>query len=157
MSALTASWTKIPGPELPRSSQSVCAINGKVYIFGGWVIYHQDGQRQFSDISSEIQARQPVENIVHVVDISTGEYQTIEAKGDAPPPRVGHTGVAIGEDIYVFGGVSTTSLSHYWKESDQYSEEERIWDPSKNSEQFTSSLHPIKHGPNSFLHLINTQ
>jgi hypothetical protein len=34
---MSLKWSKIPAPELPRSSHSVSVVNGKAYIFGGYV------------------------------------------------------------------------------------------------------------------------
>ncbi|ORY27072.1 hypothetical protein BCR39DRAFT_539103 [Naematelia encephala] len=81
-------WTKIPvKEEIKRSSHSFCVIGNKGYIFGG-----------------EIKPRQPVDNALHVIDLSTGVYNKVQGAGDVPDSRVGHTGVVLGEEIYVFGG-----------------------------------------------------
>jgi hypothetical protein len=36
---MSLKWSKIPAPELPRSSHSVSVVNGKAYIFGGYVVF----------------------------------------------------------------------------------------------------------------------
>lgn len=89
---IKAEWTRVAPIELPRSSHSVCVITGRAYIFGG-----------------EMEARKPVENDMHIVTLPSGtaegDYKKVAARGDqVPPPRVGHTGVAIGDKVYIFGG-----------------------------------------------------
>jgi len=89
---LNARWTPIaPELPLPRSSHSLCVVQGKAYIFGG-----------------EIEPRVPVDSDVHVYTLPSGivestDYQVIKSTS-APPPRVGHAASAIGKWIYVFGG-----------------------------------------------------
>ncbi|CAF9924786.1 MAG: hypothetical protein GOMPHAMPRED_003708 [Gomphillus americanus] len=89
---ISAIWTKVSPVELPRSSHSVCVITGRAYIFGG-----------------EIEPRNPVDNDMHVVTLPSGtaegDYRKIVARGDSvPDSRVGHTGVSIGNKVYIFGG-----------------------------------------------------
>lgn len=85
---VSAKWTRIPALALPRSSHSLSLINSKAYIFGG-----------------EIEARKPVDNAVHVVDIKTGEHESVLVE-NAPPARVGHAAATLHSKIYIFGGVS---------------------------------------------------
>ena len=98
---LKAYWTPLfPKNDVshPRSSHSLSVVNGKAYIFGG-----------------EIKPRQPVENEMLVITlpssaVAEGDYQIILASGgtsgaaDVPAPRVGHTSVAIGHRLFIFGG-----------------------------------------------------
>jgi hypothetical protein len=35
---MSLKWSRIPAEELPRSSHSVSVIDGKAYIFGGYVL-----------------------------------------------------------------------------------------------------------------------
>lgn len=51
-----------------------------------------------------------MDNRLHVVDLKTGEYEAVAGSGDVPEARVGHTGVAVNDDIYIFGGVSQSFL-----------------------------------------------
>lgn len=47
-----------------------------------------------------------MDNAVHSIDLKTGAYKRVDAKGDIPEPRVGHVAAGIEGKIYVFGGVS---------------------------------------------------
>jgi dynein heavy chain len=60
-----------------------------MYVFGG---YGGDGyaRRDFNDL--------------HVLDCYSWEWIALETTGDVPPPRSGHQAVAVGTDLYVFGG-----------------------------------------------------
>ncbi|CAG8949848.1 hypothetical protein HYFRA_00004175 [Hymenoscyphus fraxineus] len=94
---LTAKWTRIDAPPLPRSSHTLSVIAGRGYIFGG-----------------EINPREPVDNDMHIITLPSGtvtsaDYRAIPAKpelpgGDIPEKRVGHTAAVIGERIFIFGG-----------------------------------------------------
>eukprot|EP00243_Klebsormidium_subtile_P008596 TRINITY_DN410_c0_g2_i3.p1 TRINITY_DN410_c0_g2~~TRINITY_DN410_c0_g2_i3.p1 ORF type:complete len:263 (+),score=21.13 TRINITY_DN410_c0_g2_i3:187-975(+) len=88
-SALIASWkdvTRKDGAPLARSSHSVAVLRNKAYIFGG-----------------EHKPRVPIDNTLHVFDLETRMWSTEVARGDAPPPRVGMTMVAVDETLYIFG------------------------------------------------------
>lgn len=95
---MTHTWTKIPGPALPRSSHSVSVVGSKAYIFGGCVNLDRADHR-------EIKPRSPVDNALHVVDLKTGAYEKVEGRGDVPEQRVGHVAAVVDGEIYVFGGV----------------------------------------------------
>ncbi len=94
---LKAKWTRIRGPQLPRSSHSLSIVKSKAYIFGG-----------------EERPREPVDNHMHVFTLPSSEhdevdYQVIHARattdnGEVPSPRVGHTASIVDDRIYVFGG-----------------------------------------------------
>ena len=95
---LKVMFKRVPtNTHLPRSSHSLSVINGKAYVWGG-----------------EIQARQPVDNDMHVFTLpSSGvdeaDYKCVPANpkeldGERPAPRVGHTAATISGRIYVFGG-----------------------------------------------------
>lgn len=43
---------------------------------------------------------------MHKVNLTSGAYEWIDAKGDIPQSRVGHVAGVINDTIYVFGGVS---------------------------------------------------
>jgi hypothetical protein len=70
--------------------------------------FQDNVSNQFTTDNSEIQPRHPVSNSVHAINLLTGDYEEIEAKGDEiPRARVGHTAAVFKGEIYVFGGVST--------------------------------------------------
>jgi dynein heavy chain len=81
-------WQDVP---LPRGAHSACIVNGsQMYIFGG---YGGMGfaRRDFNDI--------------HVLDLGIWEWRVVETVGELlPPPRSGHKGLAVLENIYVIGG-----------------------------------------------------
>ena len=68
--------------------------------------YTRLGWQETADDDREIQPRQPVDSAVHRININTGEYEAVQGGGEVPDPRVGHTAATVGDDIYVFGGVS---------------------------------------------------
>nr|ACN40204.1 unknown [Picea sitchensis] len=86
------------GPKA-RSSHAVAVVGKKAYVFGG-----------------EVEPRVPVDNLMHVFDLEDNSWSVAEAKGDAPPPRVGVTMVPIGSVIYLFGGrdQSHKELNHFY-------------------------------------------
>lgn len=99
---MSPSWRKIPAQELKRSSHSLCVVKGKAYIFGGSVKVPPLRLTVYTDKRSEIEPRKPVDNRLHVVDVQSGEYEAVQGEGDVPEARVGHTGVAVGDNIYIF-------------------------------------------------------
>ncbi|KAG2440042.1 hypothetical protein HXX76_004157 [Chlamydomonas incerta] len=87
---MTVKWTRLPqagAVPIDRSSHSITVIGDKVYLFGG-----------------EHDPRVPVGNELYEYDMATGTWRVVEAKGDAPPPRVAHAAAAVGNMLYVFGG-----------------------------------------------------
>jgi hypothetical protein len=94
MSALTASFTRLRAPALPRSSHSISVVGAHAFLFGG-----------------ELRAREPVDNAMHIIPLSSSAHDTLSIPaapsvpgGPVPPARVGHTSVALNDKIYVFGG-----------------------------------------------------
>lgn len=95
---------------IPRalSSHSLAIVNDYAYVFGG-----------------EQQARRPVDNAMHAYTLPGAsellaatfhaDYDHIVPEagggGPVPPPRVGHTGAAIGALIYVFGGCDSPAMA----------------------------------------------
>jgi dynein heavy chain len=79
-------WPNCPEP---RGAHSATLIGDRMYVFGG---YGGDGyaSRDFNDL--------------HVLDCYSWEWIALETTGDVPPPRSGHQAVAVGTDLYVFGG-----------------------------------------------------
>ncbi|TXT07336.1 hypothetical protein VHUM_03056 [Vanrija humicola] len=83
--ATNGTFTRLAGT-LARSSHSLSVVGDKAYLFGG-----------------EIDPRRPVDNAIHVLDLSGGGIETLAAP-DAPEPRVGHVAGVIGGVVYIFGG-----------------------------------------------------
>lgn len=77
----------------PRSSHSVTAIGQKVYVFSG-----------------EKEPRVPINNQLRCFDLIKQCWSEVSAKGQLPPPRVGHGAAAIGSKLYVFGGRSSIEM-----------------------------------------------
>lgn len=99
----SGNFTRLAGA-LQRSSHSLSVVGGKAYIFGGCV-----GVSLLccptDPTSSEIDPRRPVDNDIHVLDLSGGGIEVLKATNDAPEARVGHVAGVIGGIVYVFGGV----------------------------------------------------
>lgn len=96
-----------------RSSHTVSAVDGKVYVYGG-----EDTPR-------------------HVFDgnlwcFAENEWRKVDATGDIPPARLGHSATALGKDIYFFGGRDgdTKSLADFHK----FDTESRAWTRIKVAE-----------------------
>ena len=45
-------------------------------------------------------------NDLHSLDLSSMIWKKLNASGDIPSPRFGHTATKVGSAIYVFGGMS---------------------------------------------------
>jgi len=95
---LIASWKPLSlaptaAQALTRSSHALVAHAGKAYIFGG-----------------ELKPRIPLDAELHVVDISSGNHnfvqaQTASAEGaEVPAPRVGTALAKVGNALYLWGG-----------------------------------------------------
>ncbi|KAJ4337763.1 hypothetical protein N0V87_004511 [Didymella glomerata] len=86
---LKGDWQKIAANDrLKRSSQIASVINGALHIFGG-----------------EVQPRQPVDDKVDVVALSTESpaHETKDAP-NAPSPRVGTAAAVLNNALYIFSG-----------------------------------------------------
>lgn len=94
---IKANLTRISSVPLPRAQHTVTVVKGRAYVFGG-----------------EVEPNKLADNDMHVVILpSSGvleaDYTTYPARAtngfdDVPSPRKGHTAVAIGDSIYLFGG-----------------------------------------------------
>ncbi len=83
-------WRALPqSGSLPiaRSSHTVTVMGDKLYLFGG-----------------EHDPRVPVGSELFEYSFQSGEWKIVEAKGEAPSPRVGHTAAAADGKLYIFGG-----------------------------------------------------
>ncbi|RDW91087.1 Kelch-containing protein [Coleophoma crateriformis] len=117
-----AKWERIPAPSLPRSSHTLSVIAGRAYIFGG-----------------EISPREPVDNDMHIITLSSGDYQKVAAAGDIPEKRVGHAAAVIGERIFMFGGRGG-------KEMKPLQENGRVWIYDTRTDRW-SFLDPVQGTP----------
>ncbi|CAH0028093.1 unnamed protein product [Clonostachys rhizophaga] len=100
MPANKATWTRIvSSASLDRSSQAASIVSNKLYIFGG-----------------ELQPRQPVDNKIHVIDLTQGRDptpQSLNTPSVAPSPRVGSPSTTANGMTYLFsgrGGLEMTPL-----------------------------------------------
>ncbi|XP_028660676.1 rab9 effector protein with kelch motifs [Erpetoichthys calabaricus] len=73
----------------PREGHSLCLIRGKLFLFGG---------------CSNTQAEECIPG-VYCFDISTLMWEKLKTSGMAPK-TLKHSSAAVGENIYVFGGVA---------------------------------------------------
>lgn len=117
-----AKWERISAPSLPRSSHTLSVVAGRAYIFGG-----------------EISPREPVDNDMHIITLSSGDYKKVAAAGDVPEKRVGHTAAVIGERIFVFGGRGG-------KEMKPLQENGRVWIYDTRTDRW-SFLDPMQGTP----------
>ena len=80
-----------PGPApIARSSHELSLVDGSVLLFGG-----------------EHTARVPIDATLWTLAPQAGGswgWQAVEARGDVPPPRIGHAQAAVGARLYVMGG-----------------------------------------------------
>ena len=89
-------WPEVP---MPRGAHSATIIDKSLYIFGG---YGGVGfaRRDFNDVT--------------VLELDTFEWRPLlEMTGELPPPRSGHQGIAVNENLYVIGG---------WNSMDQFAD-----------------------------------
>ncbi|KAL3424559.1 Nitrile-specifier protein 5 [Phlyctema vagabunda] len=118
-----AKWERISAPSLPRSSHTLSVVAGRAYIFGG-----------------EVNPREPVDNDIHIITLSSGDYKKVPAVGtEVPEKRVGHTAAVIGERIFVFGGRGG-------KEMKPLQENGRVWIYNTRTDQW-SFLDPLQGTP----------
>ena len=66
-------------------------------------------QPSWTDVN--MTSRTPIDNIMHKFDVSSSCWSRVEAKGNRPSPRVGHTAARVGASIYIFGGRSGETAS----------------------------------------------
>ena len=62
-------------------------------------------------IDIDILFRTPIDSIMHKCDLSSSCWTRVEAKGNLPSPRVGHTAARVGGSVYIFGGRSGKTAS----------------------------------------------
>lgn len=81
----------VGGPE-PRASCTLTLLGSKVYVFGGFggVGY---ARRAFNDILT--------------IDLNTWQWTRIEAAGQVPEPRSGHSACVVDNKLMIFGGWSS--------------------------------------------------
>ncbi|KAJ4403341.1 hypothetical protein N0V91_006572 [Didymella pomorum] len=89
INTLKGNWQKIHSNDrLKRSSQIASVIDGTLHIFGG-----------------EVQPRQPVDDKVDVVVLSTeSPAHETKAASNAPSPRVGTAAAVLINALYIFSG-----------------------------------------------------
>lgn len=119
IASMTWSSPKLSGPPpLPRSLHSACLIGSKMYIYGGWVPYHDASESKDWCPTIENDANQPVPPIVHekewrctnslgVLDLETMTWQYVssESTNDSTPrARAGHCAVPISTRMYIWSG-----------------------------------------------------
>ena len=75
----------------PRRNHGVVVVGQKAYAFGG-----------------EYQNDIPIDNVIHCLNLQTGEWTRFDGKGDPPIARSGLAMTAIGHNIYMFGGQTRT-------------------------------------------------
>lgn len=117
----TMTWTspKLLGlPPLPRSLHSASLIGSKMFVFGGWVPYHEASESKEWCPSIENDPNQPQPQIVHekewrctntmgVLDLETLTWVHISQENDndsAPRARAGHCAVPVSTRLYIWSG-----------------------------------------------------
>lgn len=119
ISTMTWSSPKLLGqPPLPRSLHSASLIGNKMFIFGGWVPFHESGEPKDWCPSIENDPNQPPPPIIHekewrctntlgVLDIETMTWQYVSHENDDesfPRARAGHCAVPVSTRLYVWSG-----------------------------------------------------
>jgi len=96
---VTQNWEKVVGfgvPPSPRSDHSAVVVGKSIFIFGG-----------SDDKVSPL-------NDVHRFDTETLTWSTLDVKGNPPSVRSGHTTIAVGNNIFLFGGARWDSRTSQW-------------------------------------------
>ncbi len=80
-------------PEGRESGQILTVLHGKLYVFGG-----SKGSGYLNDL--------------HIFHLETRTWVdiTLHAQGDRPSPRYGHSCAAANDQLYLFGGRSTSGF-----------------------------------------------
>jgi N-acetylneuraminic acid mutarotase len=88
-------WTCIQAqgsPPYPRHSHATAVVSTRLFVFGGAI---DDAGVACNDL--------------HMFDSTTSTWSQPKSKGDPPPPRYGHSMVAVGTRLFLFGGCYGTS------------------------------------------------
>lgn len=119
ISTMTWSSPKLSGPPpLPRSLHSASLIGSKMFVFGGWVPYHEASESKDWCPSIENDPNQPPPPIIHekewrctntlgVLDLETMTWQYVSQETDSestPRARAGHCAVPISTRLYIWSG-----------------------------------------------------
>jgi N-acetylneuraminic acid mutarotase len=83
-------WQQLPQTgDVPvaRSSHALAAVNNKLYLFGG-----------------EQQPRVPLPATTYCYDIDNGTWVALSTTGCCPGPRIAASMVAVGQQLYLYGG-----------------------------------------------------
>ncbi|GAB1606050.1 kelch domain-containing protein 1-like [Argonauta hians] len=91
---VTVTWKKVNGSgnsDAPEG-QSFCSLGSKLYVYGG-VIQKGDG-----DITTT--------NILRCFDTELEKWTKCEANGEVPKPSSGSALAAVGNTLYLFGGLN---------------------------------------------------
>ena len=113
----------------PRVAHAQAAVGSKIYIFGG---------RQGIGMSEA-----PLADM-YEFDVAVNRWSLVEAKGGSPPAsRSFHRMVAVGKDLYVFGGCGTSGRL---SDLHRFDTEQKTW------EQMPSSDKILGRGGASLLH-----
>jgi len=80
---------KVNGKPPKFARHTSCAVDSKLYIFGGY-----DGFGTFFGLS--------------MFDMTTLTWSSLEVKGEKPIPRTNHAVTSVGTNMYLFGGNDTT-------------------------------------------------
>ncbi|TKY86952.1 hypothetical protein EX895_003629 [Sporisorium graminicola] len=100
--SLHGTWTRLAANDrLRRSSQALSIIRNTAYIFGG-----------------ELQPRQPVDNRIDTVALTTSTKPTANPRPSsplsltpAPSPRVGAPSTTLQQSLYIFSGRGGTAMA----------------------------------------------
>eukprot|EP00960_Hanusia_phi_P057651 763623-Hanusia_phi.AAC.1 len=113
----------------PRVAHAQAAIGSKIYIFGGRQGIGMD-EAPLADM--------------YEFDVVTNRWSRVEPQGGSPPPaRSFHRMVAVGKDLFVFGGCGTAGRM---SDLHRFDTEERKWEAMPSSDKI------LGRGGASFVH-----
>ncbi|KAK3044418.1 hypothetical protein LTS18_001344, partial [Coniosporium uncinatum] len=94
---LKATFSRISGARIPRSSHTVSIIKGRTYVFGGET---SPGEHASNDMGMIVLPSSAVTD----ADYTFYPARPTQSNGPVPAARLNHTASVVGDSIYIFGG-----------------------------------------------------
>jgi len=142
----TRTWTNVPKTAVKgvfptsRTNHAAASVGKNMYIFGG-NNNNENGQYQ-------------VLSDMHMLDTHTMTWSAVQATGDVPCARSGHTLTSLGKKLYLFGGGVWNEREgwvHKFNDLFIYDTESNNWTKAECQGKVDSSTFPITFNVGRFL------
>jgi N-acetylneuraminic acid mutarotase len=108
----TWQWDVLPALAQGRMGAAVAAVGGRIWVFGGYDLHYEGGQRQVKVFGD-----------AWVLDPGTGKWERLP---DAPQPLYGGAAAVVGERWVVIGGGVVESAAGDFEQSVQVDSKRRV-------------------------------